>query len=147
VDAADVDDAAVAALAHARQHRPGQAGHADQHDLDQEIPLVDRELFQRRDMLQAGVVDQHVHRAGDRGQRMGDAGIGGHVQHHGLGRAARGPDLRGDRRGTLGRQVADDQVVAGGRQLAGDAGADAAGRAGDEDVAHWGSFSGGSLRL
>ena len=39
---------------------------ADQHHLNQEVPLRHRELLQRRDVLQAGVVDQHVDRARQR---------------------------------------------------------------------------------
>src|SRR5690606_3659927 len=135
VDRADVDDAAEAALAHAGQHGAGQAGDADQHHLHQEVPLGDRELFQRGDVLQAGVVDQYVDRARDRGQGGGDAVVGGDVQDQGFGRTAGFADARGDRVGGFAVDVGDDQVVPGCGQLGGDAGADAAAGAGDQDAA------------
>src|SRR5690606_20028237 len=103
VDRADVDDAAEAALAHARQHGAGEAGDADQHHLHQEVPLGDGEVFQRGDVLQAGVVDQYVDRARDRGQGGGDAVVGGDVEHQRFGRAAGVADAGGD--GVGGVQV------------------------------------------
>ena len=145
MDAADVDDAAEAAFAHARQHGAGQAGHADQHHLHEEVPLFDGEVLQRRHMLQAGVVDQHVDGARDRRERGIDAVLGGDVQRDGFCRTTVGADLRRDRLGGRQVEVADDDVAARFGKLGRDAGADTAGRAGDEEGV--GLLHGGSCVL
>ena len=62
MDRADVDDAAEALAAHRRQRRARQQRRAGQHHCDQLLPLLRRKFLERRDVLQAGVVDQHVRR-------------------------------------------------------------------------------------
>ena len=53
---------------HLRDFMPGTAARmawnaADQIDRDDLVPFLDRELLDRRDELDAGIVDQHVERA------------------------------------------------------------------------------------
>ena len=96
-------------------------------------------------MLQAGIVDQHVDGARDRRECGIDAVLRGDVQRDRFGRTALCADLRRDRLGCLKVEIADDDVAAGFGQLGGDAGADAAGRAGDEEGV--GLLHGGSCVL
>ena len=136
VDRADVDDAAEAAFAHAGQNGAGQARDADEHHLHQEVPLLHRELLQRRDVLQPGVVDQHVDRTRDVLQRAA-ATLSSEVTSS-TSASAEPPSARivgRDGFGGVAVDVGDDEMVAGGGQFGGDAGADAAAGAGDEDAA------------
>jgi hypothetical protein len=112
------------------QHRAGQARHADQHHLYEEVPLLHREVFQRRDMLQPGVVDQHFDRTRDVLQRLGDAVVGRDVQAPAFGRAAIVADRGRDGFGRLEVDVRNDKMMAGSGQFRGDPGADAAAGAG-----------------
>lgn len=135
VDAADVDDAPVAGRAHAGQERAAEPRGAGQHHIHQQGPALHREIFQRGNLLQAGVVDQHLRRARHARQGLRDAVVIGHVQRQRFGRAA---GVAQALRGAFGRRqihIADNQMVAVGGQLGGDAGADAAACAGDQDAA------------
>ena len=96
-------------------------------------------------MLQAGIVDQHVDGARDRRECGIDAVLRGDVQRDRFGRTALCTDLRRHGFGGLQVEIADDDVAAGLGQLGGDAGTDAAGRAGDEEGV--GLLHGGSCVL
>ena len=56
----DVDDAAEALLLHVRQRGGGAVEHGRQVQRDDGVPLLDREVLDRRGVLDAGVVDQDV---------------------------------------------------------------------------------------
>jgi hypothetical protein len=80
-----------ALLLHRRQRRARGVEGGGEIDGDDRVPLVDRELVDRRDMLDAGVVDQHVDRAEavDRlahhlGDRLGLQHVGAVVGHRDL---------------------------------------------------------------
>ena len=68
----DVQDAAPAAGLHARQRAANGVEGRRQVERDDGVPAVDRELLDRGDMLDAGVVDQHVD---------ADAGLGQAGEH------------------------------------------------------------------
>ena len=60
MDRADVNDPPKAAPPHARQRRLGEQEWALEHHAQQLIPAVGRVRFERLDMLQAGIVDEHI---------------------------------------------------------------------------------------
>ena len=103
---------------------------------DDQVPFLDRELVDRRDMLGAGIVDQDVDRAelfggaaDHRLDRLGPGQVGVAI----AGADASGLDLRAH--GLDLRRVAEaveHHVRAFGRERAGDGEADAGGGAGDE---------------
>ena len=68
-----VDDPAPAARLHARQGGADGVEGGGEIDGDDGVPLVDRELVDGRDMLDAGVVHQNVDRA------VGLSGLGHHL--------------------------------------------------------------------
>lgn len=90
-------------------------------------------------VVDASVVDDDLHRAGlqQRLQR-GAAGLGvGDVEGDGLGAAAIGADLRGDRLGGVAPGVGvDDDVQAVAGEATGDGAAEIAAAAGDEGSFH-----------
>ena len=65
----DVDDRAVAALAHLREHRLDHPQRAEEVRLEQPLPLVDGQPLDRPDHPEARVVDQRVDATG-RGHRL-----------------------------------------------------------------------------
>ena len=65
----DVDDPAPALRAHQRQRRGGGVEGRGEVDRDDLVPLLGREVGDRRDVLDAGVVDQDV----DAADRLGGA--------------------------------------------------------------------------
>ena len=139
VDRTDIDDAAETAITHARQHRLGHPGGAGQHDVDQLRPFRHRKLFQTGNMLDAGVIDQHIN------LRLG--------LHQGLnvGVLSDIEFIRPDTTGRVGRcQFADgvesdigcDNRMACICQLPGDAFAYAAAGAGDQNSQRHGALVG-----
>ena len=62
MDRPDVDDSTETALPHAGQHRPRHHARAAKHHVDQPVPLGLGKRFERRDVLKAGIADQHVDR-------------------------------------------------------------------------------------
>src|SRR6056297_2585193 len=62
VDGADVDDAAVSAIAHALDDRPAHVEARTEVGLDDLLPLFRRHLVQGAVARDTGVVDQHLHR-------------------------------------------------------------------------------------
>ena len=61
VRAGDVDDASPATLVHVRQRAPDQPERGLQHDREDQREPLGVELGDRRDVLDAGVVDHDVH--------------------------------------------------------------------------------------
>ena len=132
----DLDDAAEAALLHAGQRMADGVERGAEIDRQDLVPFLRREILDRRDELDAGIVDQHVDRAMlgfDRRHHLGDvlglAHVGalkgdGHVEFLGH-PGAQLLDLAG-----IAKPVEHD-VVADLGERARDAEADAAGRAGD----------------
>src|SRR5436190_16174627 len=59
----DVDDSPPPLLLHGRQRDASRVKRSRQVDREDRIPFVDRKLLDRRDMLDAGVVDEQVDRA------------------------------------------------------------------------------------
>jgi hypothetical protein len=123
VDRGDVDHPAPASPVHPGQDRPGEPERRLQHDRDHRLKPFRRELLDGGDVLEAGVVDQHV---------------GGQVQAVQGGRAGQvgdqgGPaDLARDPLGALPVDVEHGHLGAGAGQPARARLADAAGRAGDQ---------------
>ena len=58
-----VDDAAPFARLHARHGSAASMERGGEVDGDDLVPFLDREILDRINMLNAGVVDQHIHRA------------------------------------------------------------------------------------
>ena len=92
VGGSDVDDSPTAALLHAGQHRARRVEHRGEVDRDHPIPLLGREILDRRDMLDARIGEDDIGCAefggapGDhRGDLIGPAHVGGIVER---GRAA-----------------------------------------------------------
>jgi hypothetical protein len=56
----DVDDPAEAILPHRRQREPRGVEGRRQVDCEDLIPFLDRKLFKRRNMLNAGIVDENI---------------------------------------------------------------------------------------
>ena len=133
---ADVDDAPPLALLHAGHRRARGVEGRGEVDGDDGVPLLDRELLDRRHVLDAGVVDQDVDRAEvalGLGDHVGDLVVAQHVGGiEGDARAQR-LDLR-DRLLVvlLGAEAVDDDIGAVLGERHGDAVADARGRAGDD---------------
>jgi len=125
-----------ALLLHRWKHQPGSVKGRAQVEGDDGVPLVDRELLHRRDVLDAGVVDEDVDRAEAAERRLqhrldgvglrhvgavvGDVHLAAIRQAH-----AQALDLR-----LVAESVEDDVRAALGERL-GDAQADPACRAGD----------------
>ena len=91
VDARDVDDAAPAAVVHVGQALPDQPERRDEHEVEDEVEAVERELLDRAHVLDAGVVDEDV----DLGRQVGEG-----VEVGEVGRDRR--DARARRRGRRG---------------------------------------------
>jgi hypothetical protein len=142
-DAADVQHRAAAAREHRRQRCVGQAH--DGADVEAQQVLLVRALHLVEGALgaQARVVDQQVDAlaappldpraavvAGEVGREHLD------VDRQGVGQGAQAGLVAGD----------EDQVGAAGGELAGEGGADAGRRAGDECSGHGGDGSRGNLR-
>ena len=132
-----VDDAAEALALHRRQRQPRGVEGGREVDREDRVPPVDREVVDRRHMLDAGVVDQQVDGAELR-QRLahhvldglGPAHVGAVVAHLHVVLLGEFGAQRFDL--ALVAEAVEDDVGALGRQRAGDAEADARGRAGDE---------------
>ena len=118
----DVDDPAEALLVHVRERRPGQAERGFKHHRDQQPEGVERELMDRRDMLQARTVHQDV---GVVGQRV-RVEVGGQVNL-----AGPSSDAGSQRAGRVQIDVGDQHVGPAPGQPGGTGRADAAGAAGD----------------
>src|SRR5690606_2018605 len=123
VHAGDVDQPAPAARVHVRQAAAHQQERGGDHHLLDEVEPVRRELGQRRDVLQPGVVDQDV----DLGRQRVEGRRVGQVDDVRL-----PADVRGDRLGRVGVPV--DHVHRGTRrgQRGGARPADAAAAPGDQ---------------
>ena len=133
----DVDDAAAAARLHAGNDRLAGVESRRQVDRQDGVPLLDREFLDRRDKLDAGVVDQHIDAAESflgAGDHRVDLVRPGHVGR-GIGDVDR-KFLRQSQpqRLYLGRvaEAVQHHVHALRAEGAGDAQADAAGGAGDD---------------
>jgi len=59
----DVDDPPPAALLHPGNHRLGGIEGRREVEVDDRLPFLVREILDRRDELDAGIVDQHIDRA------------------------------------------------------------------------------------
>jgi hypothetical protein len=137
---------------HARQCEAGGVKGRTEIDGENRIPLGDGELLERRHMLDAGIVDEHVEpaeavkrhvdHAGDRvGLRHVGTRIGDRNAKIGVDRLLRRFDLLG-----LAEAVEHDSCACR-RERAGDAETDAAGRAGHQRHLSFEGLSGRSLRL
>ena len=60
VDARDVDDAAPAAVVHVGEALPDQPERRDEHEVEDEVEAVEREVLDRAHVLDARVVDEDV---------------------------------------------------------------------------------------
>jgi hypothetical protein len=119
--------------AHAWQAQAGAVKHRRQVDGDDRIPALHREVFDRGDMLDAGVVDQYVDAAEFAlgvGDHVGDLRHIADVGRMMANLAAELSDLGDHRRGIA--KAVQNQVRASLGQAQGDAQADAAGGAGDQ---------------
>jgi hypothetical protein len=133
----DIDDATEPVLAHRRQHSPSGVKRRGEIDREDRVPLLDRKLFERRDMLNAGIVDEHVEPAVlvERGSSHSRDGIRpGHV---GRRIADRDSEFGGDLVARFGDLGGDTEAVehdrgSSLRQRAGNPESDAAGRARDK---------------
>ena len=133
----DVDDAAELVLAHRRQRRARGMERRRKIDGQDRVPLLDRKLLERRDVLDAGVVHQNIE-AAEVIQRHGDhVGDRRGLRHVGRRIAHLDAELRND----LGLRFGDvfrlAEAVEHDRgacccERASNAEPDAAGRAGDE---------------
>ena len=133
----DVDDPSPIARLHVRQGGADGVKRGREVDRDDRIPLLDRKLLDRRDVLDAGIVHEDVHPAQlARGLRHHRRDLGG-LRH--VGRAV--VDLHLVLRPELGDELVDLRLVAeavqhhvrsGGGEGARDAKADAARRAGHQ---------------
>jgi hypothetical protein len=133
----NVDDAAPAALAHARQHRLHDVEGRGQVDGEDRVPALDREVLDRAGVLDAGVVDHDVDRPerarGRVDQAGGLVGAGQVGLHVGAARAAGLGQLRGNRLALRRRfDAVHDDMGAGLRHRLGDGQADALGGAGNQ---------------
>jgi len=133
MDRADIDDAPEFALAHAGQYRARHVGRAGEHHRDQQGPAIGREVLKPRDMLQAGVVYQHLDAPRGAHHRV-DGGRLRHVEGDTGGLAAEGIDCVGDTQRGGAVAVGGDDFVAGRGQQLREFGTDAAAGAGDEDA-------------
>ncbi|MNH27825.1 hypothetical protein D3C79_879520 [compost metagenome] len=107
--------------------------HGRQVDGDDRIPALHREVFDRRHMLDAGIVDENVD-AAELAHRVGEQVLDlRHVAE--VRRVMADPGTVagdfGNRRAGIAKAI-EDQVGAGLGQYLGNAQADAAGRAGDD---------------
>ena len=127
----DVDDAAEALLLHVRQRGGGAVEHGRQVQRDDGVPLLDREVLDRRGVLDAGVVDQDVdaaelaHRVVDQAAHGLALGQVGAVVHDAHAMLAGQPGARIFDLGGVAEAVQDDIGALLGER-AGDAEADAA---------------------
>ena len=133
MDRAHVDDASEAAPAHARQRGAREHGAAGQHHGDEDLPAFARELLQRCDMLQPGIVDQQVRPLRlQRGDCGIDALLRGDVETQRRRDESAGAQVgRGTRRGG-GIEVRQAHRAAAFGEVCGDAQADAARGSGDQ---------------
>src|SRR5262245_28554118 len=132
-----VDDAAPFARLHARKRGANRMEGGRKIDGDDLVPFLDRKFLDRRDMLDAGIVDEHVetaegllgraHHLGDRG---GLAHVGCRVERLDAEILLDAASLLFDR--GLITEAIDGDVRAFAGQRAGNGQADARGRAGYE---------------
>ena len=127
MNAPDVDDAAEPAIAHAGQNGAGQARHAGQHHLNEEIPACHRKLLEAGDLLQTRIVDQEIHQPRRRGDGGAHACVGSDIQRQRLHRPAGTADPRAHLVRIFAPDIADNDVVTSRGKLDRQAGADAAG--------------------
>jgi hypothetical protein len=123
VDRRDVDDAAEATLVHSRQRRTSQQERGLEHQREDGPEPVRWELVHRRDVLDPGVVDQHV----DVESGLGEPVLIGQVD---LPRLA--ADVGSDLGRTVTIEVGDRDEVPFGRQPACAGRADTTGGTGDQ---------------
>src|SRR5207244_2758000 len=130
----DVDDQALLALAHRRQHRVAAIEHAGQVDGDDLIPAVDRNVSEvALRQVDARAVDEDVDAAmalEDRRGGLSHLGLVGDVHGDGLALAGRLELLFGGGQGFLAAPR-DDDMRAGARELDRAGEADARAAAGD----------------
>ena len=133
----DVDDAAPAGLRHQRDGRGGRVERRGQVDGNDRIPFLGRKFLDRRDMLDAGIVDEDVDRAEFLGRLLDQRPAVGALRHVGLDVDDLGRMLLGDRLGDrmvlrrVGEGI-DHHIAAVGGKRIGDGKPDARGRAGDD---------------
>jgi len=96
VDGPSVDDAAKVIGTHAGQAGFGQHGRPEEHHIEQLLKTIGWEFLQPRHILNARIVDQHIHRMPERRDSGLDGRDRGHIQCHSLGPAPLGNNGRRD---------------------------------------------------
>ena len=133
----DVDDAAPFVGDHRGQREPRGVEGGGQIDGENRVPFRRREVLQRRNMLDAGIVDEDVEPAEFAQSRFDHLGDRGGARHVGAGIVDANVVILGDAfAGSFDllrlAEAVQHYVRASAGERAGDAETDAAGRAGDE---------------